>query len=88
MTKKIHQEDISEILKLQKSIPDIISQVEKIQSSIGDCMVFSGLSDNDDSDLVRKHYFRTFSLAYDICCSLNELNGDIDYMVAIAEKDE
>ena len=93
MTKKIYQEDISGILKLQKSIPDIISQVEKIRDSIEDCIVFSGLDDDndddddDDSDPVGEHFSRTFHLAYDITCSLNELNDNIDYMVDIVEDD-
>lgn len=88
MTEKIYKEDISEILKLQKNIPGIISQVEKIKESIGDCLVYSGLDDSDDdSDPVGEHFSRTFSLAYDITCSLNELNGNIDYMVDIVEDD-
>lgn len=85
MTKKIYKEDISEILGLQKSIPGIISQVEKIQVSIGDCLVYSGL--DKDSDPVGEHFFRTFSLAYDITCSLNHLISNIDYMVDIVEDD-
>jgi hypothetical protein len=83
MTKKIYRSEIYEILKLQKRLPDIISQVKEIMESLED-YPFSELKSSSSAG---DHCLRTFHLAHNITCSLNHLNDNINYINDIA-KDE
>jgi len=83
MTKKIYRSEIYEILKLQKRLPGIISQVKEIMESLVD-YPFSELKSSSSAG---DHCLRTFHLAHNITCSLNHLNDNINYINDIA-KDE